>query len=107
MHLNFNTMNPINTVFGISSIGKEEIKQIQFVTEEVLVSDDQKVNRRSELQKAMMLGNSEKSKSKIVFATNEGLRKVETTVWAVDDIEVVLKAGIFIPIHAICHVALL
>ncbi len=100
-------MNPINTIFGISSIGKEEISEIQFVSEEVLSSDDQINNRRSELQKAMLLGNSEKSKSKIVFATNNGLRKVETTVWAVDDLEVVLKAGVFIPIHAICHVALL
>ncbi len=100
-------MNPINTIFGISSIGKEEISEIQFVSEEVLASVDQINNRRSELQKAMLLGNSEKSKSKIVFATNNGLRKVETTVWAVDDLEVVLKAGVFIPIHAICHVALL
>ncbi|MEI6596390.1 MAG: hypothetical protein WCO28_12570 [Bacteroidota bacterium] len=100
-------MNPINTIFGISSIGKEEISEIQFVSEEVLASVDQINNRRSELQKAMLLGNSEKSKSKIVFATNNGLRKVETTVWAVDDLDVVLKAGVFIPIHAICHVALL
>ena len=100
-------MNPINTIFGIYSIGKEEISEIQFVSEEVLASVDQINNRRSELQKAMLLGNSEKSKSKIVFATNNGLRKVETTVWAVDDLEVVLKAGVFIPIHAICHVALL
>jgi hypothetical protein len=100
-------MSPINTIFGISSIGKEEICEIKFVAEEVLASEDQKIIRRSELQKEMMLGNSEKSKSKIIFATDDGLRKVETTVWAVDDIEVVLKAGVFIPIHAICHVALL
>lgn len=100
-------MNPINTIFGISSIGKEEIGKINFVSEEVLVSDDQRKIRQSQLQKAMLLGNAEKSKSKIIFATDSGLRKVETTVWAVDDIEVVLKAGIFIPIHAICHVALL
>jgi hypothetical protein len=100
-------MDTMKTLFEISSIVKEEIGKIHFVAEDVLVSDDQKTQRRSELQKAMMLGNSEKSKSKIVFATNEGLKKVETTVWAVDDHEVVLKSGIFIPIHAICHVALL
>jgi hypothetical protein len=100
-------MDTLKTLIEISSIVKEEINRIRFVAEDVLVSDDQKSLRRSELNKAMMLGNSEKSKSKIVFATNEGLKKVETTVWAVDDCEVVLKAGIFIPIHAICHVALL
>ena len=100
-------MDTLKTLIEISSIVKEEINRIRFVAEDVLVSDDQKSLRRSELNKAMMLGNSEKSKSKIVFATNEGLKKVETTVWAVDDREVVLKAGIFIPIHAICHVALL
>jgi hypothetical protein len=100
-------MDTMKTLIEISSILKEEISKIRFVAEDVLVSDDQKTMRRSELQKAMMLGNAEKSKSKIVFATNEGLKKVETTVWAVDDREVVLKSGIFIPIHAICHVALL
>ena len=97
----------VKTLFEISSILKEEINKIRFVAEDVLVSEDQKTLRRSELHKAMMLGNAEISKSKIVFATNEGLKKVETTVWAVDDSEVVLKSGIFIPIHAICHVALL
>lgn len=100
-------MDTIKTLMSISSILKEEINKLRFVSEDVLVSDDQKTLRRSELNKAMMLGNSEKSKSKIVFATDEGLKKVETTVWAVDDREVVLKSGVFIPIHAICHVALL
>jgi hypothetical protein len=61
-------MIPINTIFLISSIGKEEISEMQFVSEEVLSSDDQINNRRSELQKAMFLCNSENSKNKIVLA---------------------------------------
>ncbi|MEI6507864.1 MAG: hypothetical protein WCO54_05220 [Bacteroidota bacterium] len=100
-------MDTIQPIYGISSVMKEDTNDFYFVTEDVLVSAEQKTQRKSELHKALILGNSEKSKSKIVFATNEGLKKVETTVWAIDDSEVVLKSGAFIPIHAICHVAIL
>lgn len=100
-------MKTFNKFFEISSILKEDISQLRFVAEDVLVSEDQKIKRKSDLQKAMVLGNNDASKSKIVFATNEGLKKVETTIWALDEDDVILKSGINIPLHAICHVALL
>ena len=100
-------MDTLKTAEEITSILKEEIEKIHFVPEDVLDSADQIALRRSQLQKAMVLGNNEKSKTKIVFATKEGLKKVETTVWAIHDDEVELKAGIHIPIHAICEVILL
>ena len=72
-------MGTLQQLIDITSILKEEIKKLHFVSEDVLVSIDDKILRRAELEKAMILGNGEKSKSKIVFATIEGLKKVETT----------------------------
>ncbi|MFI5221026.1 MAG: hypothetical protein ACHQK8_01785 [Bacteroidia bacterium] len=100
-------MGTANIQFEISSLPKEEVDHIRFVSEDVLVSEDQKSIRMKQLTKALNIGNMEKSKSKIVFATNEGLKKLESTVLGLDDHEVLLKAGIYIPIHAICHVAVL
>ncbi|MES2689352.1 MAG: hypothetical protein V4658_03060 [Bacteroidota bacterium] len=91
----------------IPYIEKELIKDLVFINEEVLVSEDERVLRKSQLQKAMFLGNTSKGKSKITFVTNEGFKKVETTVWSADDVEVLLKSGTFIPVHAIYKVDLL
>ncbi|MFI5222048.1 MAG: hypothetical protein ACHQK8_06970, partial [Bacteroidia bacterium] len=100
-------MGTANIQFELSSLYKEEVDHIQFVSEDVLVSEDQKSIRQKQLAKALNLGHMEKSKSKIVFATNEGLKKLESMVFGMDDHEVLLKAGIYIPIHSICHVAVL
>jgi hypothetical protein len=92
---------------AVREIAKEQIPQLHFVEREVLFNDDDKKSRKNELYKAMLLGNLNKAKSKITFATQNGLRKVETTVWAVDEKEVLLKYGFFIPIHSIIRVDLL
>jgi hypothetical protein len=55
----------------------------------------------------MLLGNSEHVKYKIYFTTTEGLKEVETTVWAATDSDVTLKGGIIIPITAINKIAFL
>lgn len=98
--------NVLNAI-QIPYIEKELIKDLVFINEEVLVSEDERVLRKSQLQKAMFLGNISKGKSKITFVTNEGFKKVETTVWSADDVEVLLKSGTFIPVHAIYKVDLL
>lgn len=90
----------------VAYINKEEISRLEFVHEDVLTTTDQRAARQKELNNAMILGNGDKSKSKITFATSEGLKKVETTVWAVDEDEVVLKYGFFIPVHAIWKIDL-
>ena len=88
-------------------IDKELIKDLVFTREEVLQNEDERIQRKSQLQKAMFVGNTSKGKSKITFVTNEGFKKVETTVWSADDVEVLLKSGTFIPVHAIYKVDLL
>jgi hypothetical protein len=100
-------METVMTIMQAAYIEKECIKDVTFTSEEVLTEKEDRLLRRSQLEKAMFLGNGSKSKSKITFVTNEGLKKVETTVWSADDVEVMLKAGTFIPVHAICRVDLI
>lgn len=45
----------------------------------------------------MVLGNSYKHKVKIFFKDLKSIKKVETTVWFVDDKHVALKEGIILP----------
>ena len=93
--------------FKATPILKEEINKYNFVHDDVLSTNDQKANRLSELKRAMTIGNNEKGKSKITFATSDGLKSVETTVWAVDELEVVLKSGVYIPTRAIYDVSII
>jgi uncharacterized protein (UPF0248 family) len=82
-------------------IQKEEIANLLFPSTEVLQSSDKINNRRLELERATTLGNAEHGKIKIIFEDKEGLKKVETTIWATTENNIVLKGGVFIPIHRI------
>lgn len=92
----------------ISKIAKEDIKFLNFKN---VTSTHSSIERRrlvSDLEKAMLLGNGENHvKVKIAFESNQGLKMVETTVWAVDNEEVTLKSGILIPVQAIQSVEIL
>jgi uncharacterized protein (UPF0248 family) len=83
------------------TIEKERIAQLHFPSEEVLTSIESIVQRSAELDKASRLGNMDKLKFKIVFEDNEGVKQVETTIWAVTKESVVLKHGLTIPVHRI------
>ena len=82
-------------------IDKEAIEGLHFPNEEVLTSKESIIRRNDELDKAGMLGNMDHVKVKIVFEDTEGLKQVETTVWAVTKEAVVLKQGMTIPIRRI------
>jgi hypothetical protein len=56
------------------------------------------------LQDAVILGNIEKQKCKIVFHANEGDVFVETTVWALTDKYICLKGGVALLIASIIEV---
>jgi len=86
-------------------INKEDINEsITFVNAEVFLDKDQIEARSLQLEKAMRLGNGYKGKIKIVFATSEGDKAVETTVWASTDLYVQLKADVSIPVNSIKEV---
>ena len=86
---------------GFKIIDKEEIELLKFPATDVLDDDNEKKTRLGEINRALALGNLEHSKIQIYFEDNESKYKVDTTVWAVTDKNVVLKQGVRIPIHRI------
>lgn len=71
---------------------------------DVLVTEVDKKHRSRMLYLAMILGNGYKSKVQITFETLDGPRRVETTVWATTERNVMLKGGITIPVNSIYKV---
>lgn len=87
-------------------IEKEKIRNVHPVHHEVLTAEHERRERQHLLHEAMLLGNNEHSKVKIVFETTEGIMEVETTVWAATAEDVELKNGIDIPVCCIREVIL-
>ena len=85
-------------------VSKESIASLHFPSNEVLDSELAIKNRHKDLERATTLGNIEHSKIKIVFEDSEGLKQVETTIWATTDRFIVLKGGRYIPINSIIEV---
>ena len=88
-------------------IQKEEITQLKFPGDEVLSNEADKIILRKKLEQATTLGNIEHNKIKIYFKDVEGLKKVETTIWATGEKNIILKQGITIPIKRIVDIELL
>lgn len=89
----------------INKIEKESIPSLAFSKKEVLNDKDLQTRRKVNLSKAMTLGNGDKRKVKIYFELEGGERNVvDTTIWAVGQDFVTLKAGAMIPVHAITEV---
>ena len=82
-------------------IGKEDIALLKFPATDVLEDDNEIKTRLGEINRALALGNLEHSKIQIFFEDSESKYKVDTTVWAVTDKNVVLKQGVRIPISRI------
>ncbi|GMU19880.1 MAG: hypothetical protein AMXMBFR12_10700 [Candidatus Babeliales bacterium] len=90
----------------LTIIAKEDLSDYHFVQHDVLSNEIDRARRKILLDGAMALGNDYKQKVRIVFETTEGTCAVETTVWAVTNDHVELKAGKDIPIHVIQEVVL-
>jgi hypothetical protein len=89
----------------IELIEKEQIPNLNFSKKEVLATSEERTMRLNELFRSQTLGNLHQSKVKLTFeAENEQLYQVDTTIWAVGNSFVSLKAGINIPIHCILKV---
>ncbi|AXO80607.1 hypothetical protein DZC78_09505 [Olleya aquimaris] len=90
---------------NIPTIEKEQIKYLTFPKEELLVSKKEKAERCLTLKRAMVLGNLEHQKVRILFADSEGVKRVNTTIWGVTDEYVILKTSTIIPLERILEVA--
>jgi hypothetical protein len=82
-------------------IDKDQVKNLRFPQTEVLESVEEITSRKEELRRALILGNLDHSKVKIIFSDSDGPKMIETTVWAVTELRIVLKSGMVIPIHRI------
>ena len=86
-------------------VEKESIPEFHFPKTEVLSSENEIKIRSLAMGRAIKLGNNQKRKVKITFEDDQGLKKVETTIWAITEKNILLKRGVSIPISRIHQVS--
>jgi len=82
-------------------VGKEQVASFHFPEGEVLSNESDRKSRKSELDRAISLGNIEHLKVKIFFADDDGDKVVNTTIWAITDNAILLKKNVVVPIRRI------
>lgn len=85
-------------VLEIQTIEKEVVPTLSFHGEK---SIRQHPDLRRQLEQATRLGNGYHTKVSIYFHDDEGLKRVETTIWATGTNYICLKGGVWIPISRI------
>ena len=83
------------------SIEKEEVASLKFPNTDVMSDKNDVIQRKSDLERALTLGNLEHLKIKIFFEDESLKRVTETTVWGITADEVILKKCVVIPINRI------
>lgn len=81
-------------------IEKEQVVDYKIIPAEV----DQTDALHDKLTAAQRLGNEFKSKTTIVFKTDEGPKRIETTVWSLTEKYVQIKSGVLIPLKSIIEI---
>ena len=90
----------------IPLVQKEVINELTFPLTDVLSGRDKIQERLFALHRATSLGNLSKHKVNIIFEDEEGMKQVRTTIWAISDKKIVLKAGRTIPVSRIHEVVI-
>lgn len=84
------------------TVAKETIPTLRFSQNDVLPTAEERTTRRHDAERACALGNNYHGKLDIYFQTADGqTRRVQTTVWAVQEDYITLKAGVILPLHAV------
>jgi uncharacterized protein (UPF0248 family) len=86
---------------NIQLVEKETVGDLVFPLDEILTSNSEILNRKLSIDRAISLGNLERQKVKIIFSDTTGIKKVDTTIWAVTDKAILLKQNTVVPIHRI------
>jgi hypothetical protein len=79
-------------------IEKELVKDLSF-SRAVTIKQDPELRRR--LDEATRLGNGYHTKVGIIFQDDDGLKRINTTIWATGTKFICLKGGMWIPIDRI------
>ncbi len=85
-------------------IEKEQVNSFRMEFVQVELPESERMTITKKLFDAMMLGNLDHHKVKIDFTTSEGIKEVETTIWATTDKFIMLKGGRYIPISSVLNV---
>ncbi|MGO1723087.1 MAG: hypothetical protein ACTHZ1_09160 [Sphingobacterium sp.] len=81
-------------------IQKEDVDKYRIIPAEINKSEQ----FSHKLTGAVRLGNEFKSKTTIVFNTEDGPKRIETTVWSATDKYIQIKNGILIPLKSLIAV---
>jgi hypothetical protein len=87
-----------------TTIPKERIPSLRFPRQPVPLSATEHDEIFRKMEQATRLGNGEHGKCRIVFQDDEGLKAVETTIWAYDPQNIVLKYGMTIPVSRVVSI---
>lgn len=85
-------------------IPKERIPSLRFPRQAVTLSAEEHQEIQQKMEWATRLGNGEHGKCRIVFQDDEGVKAVETTIWAYDPQNIVLKYGMTIPVSRVVSI---
>lgn len=88
-------------VLDYQTIEKEAIPSLSFHSE---IKLKQHPELTHQIEQATLLGNGYKTKVSIYFYDDEGLKRVQTTIWAAGTKYICLKGGVWIPIARITEI---
>lgn len=87
-------------------IKKEEILTLHPIEQDVLSLRDKQADRIRRLDQALENAQRHHRQAIVTFQTEEGMKQVRATIWAMTDKNIVLKGGITIPVCSILDVEL-
>lgn len=82
-------------------IEKEEVINYHFLP----VEKKESSVTQEKLERALRLGNEFKSKTTISFLTDQGPKKIETTVWTLTEHFIQIKGSVSIPLKSLIDVS--
>lgn len=88
----------------IPEVAKETLSGLRFPKKDVIESIEDRANRKRLLQRAVDFGNYAQYKIVILFEDDQGPKRVETTIWDMDNENVYLKNEVPLPIRRIREV---
>lgn len=100
-------MGPISIAMPVITatlIPKEEIASLRFPRQPLALSEHERRRIMERMHEATRLGNAEHGKCRIIFEDSEGVKAVETTIWAYDPENIVLKYGMSIPVSRVVSI---
>lgn len=81
-------------------IEKEEVTKYHFVK-----AENSQAISKDKLERAVRLGNEYKGKSQITFMTDQGPKKIVTTVWTLTDEFIQIKGSVAIPVKSLIDIS--